>query len=318
MNRRRLFLGLLATAAAGGCGTNPATEDAPWHRGQITVGTGPTNGVFNQIGGGYADIITRHLPGYEAVAVPTNGAGENVQRLLRGDVDVAFTFADTAADAVAGVGGFSGPPLPIRALARVFSSYTHLVVRANSPIKSLADLAGKRVGTGPVRSGTEVVAVRILAAVGVAPQRVAGSLNQMAAWMKSGELDAMFYSAGLPTVGITALFTQLPGTFTLLPTASALAEAQRVHPGVYTAGTIPGSTYGLTDDVPTIAIPNLIVVADSIPEQIAYEMTRLVFDYQAELAAVHPEGKHISLALGAQTLPVPLHPGAQRYYSSVG
>ncbi|MBB5872895.1 TRAP transporter TAXI family solute receptor [Allocatelliglobosispora scoriae] len=317
MNRRRLLLGAVATAALGGCGTDPSQGDA-WHRGQITVGTGPTNDVFNQIGGGYADVITRHLPGYEAVAVPTNGAAENLQRLVRGDVDVAFTFADSAADAVAGLGAFANNPQPIRALARVFSSYTHLVTRAAGPIKRLADLADRRVGMGPPRSGTEVVATRILTSAGIRVKQVSGSLNQMIALMRSGDLDAMFYSAGVPTVGITALFER-NSTYTLLPTASVLADLQRTYPGIYTDGSIPGSVYGLiVREIPTVTIPNLIVVAVNLPERLAYEMTRLIFDYQGELELVHPEGKNISQAVASHTLPVQLHDGAQRYYSGLG
>jgi len=301
VNRRVLLLG--AAGSLTGCGT---AQPGPtlWHNGQITVGTGPTSGVFSQIGAGYADVITRHMPPYEAVAVPTSGAGENLTRLTRGDCDVAFTFADVAADA----------PPTIRALARVFNSYTHLVVRASSGVTELADLAGLRVGTGPARSGTENVANRILAAANLTVKRVTASLNQMTAAMRAQTLDAMFYSAGLPTVGITALFTQQPGVYTLLPVGAMLSPLVKAYPGVYVEASIPRAIYGSDADVPTVAIPTLIVVNASLPEQLAYDFTRVIFEFQPELAAVHPEGRNISLAAGSKTSPVPLHPGAQRYY----
>lgn len=289
-----------------------------WHQGEITIGTGPTNGVFNQVGGGYADVINRHMPGYEAVAVPTNGSAENLERLDRGDVDVALTFGDVAADAVNGTGPFAGKPLAIRALARVFNSYTHLVVRTDAHISTVEDLKGKRVGTGPVGSGSESVAMRILAAAKLDPEkdvrRTAASLAQMTASMQAGTLDAMFYSAGLPTVGITGLLQQMPDKLTVLPVAPILAELNRMYPHVYATAVIPKATYGLAADVPTIAVPNLVVVSESMPDDIASDLTRMIFEYQPELAEVHAEGKNIKRDMGPQTDPVRLHPGAQRYY----
>jgi TRAP transporter TAXI family solute receptor len=312
-----IALTVVLTAAVSGC-AKAELGPTRWHQGEITIGTGPTNGVFNQVGGGYADVINRHMPGYEAVAVPTNGSAENLDRLERGDIDVAFTFGDTAADAVNGTGPFAGKPLAIRALARVFSSYTHLVVRNDAHISTVEDLKGKRVGTGPVGSGSEAVAMRILAAAKLDPdkdvQRMAASLAQMTASMQAGTLDAMFYSAGLPTVGITALLQQMPGKLTVLPVEPILAALDRMYPQVYAAAVIPKATYGLGADVPTIAVPNLVVVSESMPDDIAADLTRMIFEYQPELAAVHAEGKNIKRDMGPRTDPVLLHDGARGYY----
>jgi TRAP transporter TAXI family solute receptor len=312
-------LAILLVAAVTGC-AQPDLGDHRmlWHQGEITIGTGPTNGVFNQVGGGYADVINRHMPGYEAVAVPTNGSAENLQRLDRGEIDVALTFGDVAADAVGGTGPFAGKPLQIRALARVFNSYTHLVVRNDAHISTVEDLKGKRVGTGPVGSGSEEVALRVLAAAKLDPdrdvQRTAASLALMAASMQAGTLDAMFYSAGLPTVGVTALLQQMPGKLTVLPVNSVLPALDQAYPRVYSAAVISKATYGLAADVPTIAVPNLIVVSESMPDDIAADLTRMIFEFQPELAAVHAEGKNITRDMGPQTDPVRLHSGARVYY----
>jgi uncharacterized protein len=306
-------------AAVSGC-ARADLGPTRWHQGEITIGTGPTNGVFNQVGGGFADVINRHMPGYEAVAVPTNGSTENLERLDRGDIDVAFTFGDVAADAVNGTGPFAGKPLAIRALARVFNSYTHIVVRNDAHISTVEDLRGKRVGTGPVGSGSEEVALRVLAAAKLNPdkdvRRTAASLSQMAASMQAGTLDAMFYSAGLPIVGVTALMQQMPGQLTLLPVDSILPALDHTYPHVYAEATIPKATYGTPADVKTIAVPNLIVVAESMPDSIARDLTRMIFEYQPEMAEVHAEGKNISRAMGPLTEPVRLHPGARAYYGS--
>ncbi|MEV4411730.1 TAXI family TRAP transporter solute-binding subunit [Catellatospora sp. NPDC049609] len=321
MTRRRLALllcALLAPALAACTGDPAATTAAAWHGGTLTIGTGPTNGVFNQVGGGYADIINRHLAGYEALAPPTNGAGDNLQRLAIDDVQVAFTFADTAADAAAGKGLFAGKPVKFKALARIFNGYTHLVVRADSGIKSIKQLKGRRVATGPQNSGSELVAMRLLAAAGIDVKRditqVSASLSQMAMSMRAGDLDAMFYAAGLPTVGVQALFAQSPGVFTLLPTEELFQDMGRLHPDVYAPGKIPKAMYGLSADVTVVAVPNLIVVAEDMPDDLAYRLTQLIFDFQPELAAVHPEGDNISRDIAALVSPLDLHPGAKRFY----
>ncbi|GAA1618965.1 TAXI family TRAP transporter solute-binding subunit [Saccharothrix algeriensis] len=320
VTRRRLGLLLCALLlpAFAACTEDPAATAQAWHGGTLTIGTGPTNGVFNQIGGGYADIVNRHLEGYEALAPPTNGAGENLLRLASDDVQVAFTFADTAADAAAGRGSFEGKPVKFKALARIFNGYTHLVVRANSGITSIKQLKGKRVATGPQNSGTELVALRLLGAAGLDVKRditqVSASLSQMANLMRAGDLDAMFYAAGLPTVGVQALFAQSPGMFTLLPTEELFLTMGKAYPDIYAPGKIPKAMYGLSADVTVVAVPNLIVVREDMPADLAFRLTQLIFDYQSELAAVHPEGDNISRDIAALVSPLQLHSGAGRFY----
>ncbi|NUR74258.1 MAG: TAXI family TRAP transporter solute-binding subunit [Hamadaea sp.] len=315
------FLSLLVGTLVAATGCAQPQLDARlqlWKHGRLTVGTGPTNGVFNQLGSGYADVVNRHLTGFEAVAMPTNGASENLQRLVRGDIDVGFTFADVAGDAVAGKGSFAGSPVEVRALARLFTAYTHVVVRSDAGIRSLADLEGKRVATGPAGSGTEIMALRVLTAAGLDPdkdvRRVTASLSQMTSAFAARQLDAFFYTAGLPVVGITALFAKLPGQVAFLRADAVLPALEKAYPGVYTAASIPQSAYGLAADVPTVAVPALLVVSPSMPVEVAYELTRLLFEHQDELAAVHPEGKNIDRGVAAKTDPVLLHPGARGYY----
>lgn len=320
MRRRRLAVlaCVLLSGALAACTADASAQEPAWHGGILTIGTGPTNGVFNQVGGGYADIINRHLPGFEALAPPTNGAGENIQRLVIDDVQVAFTFADMAADAVAGKGVFAGKPADVRALARIFNGYTHLVVRADAGIRTIKDLRGKRVATGPRNSGSEMVALRLLGAAGLDVKKditqVSASLSQMAASMKAGELDAMFYVSGLPTVGVQTVFAQSPGKFTLVPLEDMYQIMGQTYPDIYAPGRIPKAMYGLKEDIDTVAVPNLIVVSADMPADLAYRLTELIFTYQSELATVHPEGANISREIAALTSPVELHEGARRFY----
>jgi len=309
--------GLLTVALLGGCATFEEQRGA-WHGGVITVATGPTTGVFYQVGGGYADAINKYIKGYEAVVSPTAGSTDNLLRIGNGDADVALTFADVAADAVRGEGKFAGPPRRIQALAAPYRSYSHLIVRTDRKIDKIADLRGKRISTGAPNSGTEFFALRLLLAAGLNPDRDIDrrslSLPATTAALAAGTLDATFWSAGLPTVGITELMGSARGKVKFLAVEPLFAEMERVYPGTYVQATIPTEAYGLAADVQTIAVNNLIVVDESMPEQLAYDLTALIFEHQKELAAAHPEWDNVRRDTAADTGAVPLHPGARRYY----
>lgn len=307
------------TAGLAGCGGAGRAEEAGsrWHNGRLYVATGNTTGVFYQIGGGYADIITAHLSGYEATAEPTNAAVENIGRVARGDADIGFTYADAAADAVAGRPPFAGTPLAVVALARIYRSYAHLIARAGSGIRDVTGLRGHRISTGSPGSGSELVAVRLLAAAGLHPdrdiQRRPLSLPETVKGMRNGSLDAMFWTGGLPAIGISDLMSARGRAF-FVPVADLLGGLRTQYGDAYTAARIPASAYRQPADVPTVAVASLIVVAPHLPEPLAYQLTRLLFDHQDELARAHPEGRNFTRAAAPSTSPVPLHPGARRYY----
>ncbi|MDG4796266.1 TAXI family TRAP transporter solute-binding subunit [Micromonospora sp. WMMD1082] len=315
----RLAAALLAVVAvAAGCGTSEEPEPRPWHDGRIFLATGNTTGVYYQLGGGYADVISRHLPGYEARAEPTGASGENITRLTEGDMEIAFSLADTAADAIAGRGAFSGRPQPVRALARVYSNYTHVIVRSDAEITELAELRDKRVSTGSPKSGTDVIAARLLSAAGLDPERDVSrarlSLPETVARMRAGTLDAMFFSGGLPTPGIADLLSSAPGRFALLPVADLIEPLGAAHGSVYTTAELPEDAYDTPSGTPTVTVANVILVSADMPDQLAYDLTRLLFTYQADLAAAHPEARNFDRQSAASTDPIPLHPGAARYY----
>jgi len=312
---------LLASSLAGlaGCAEPPADGRGYWRGGQLTIGTGNTTGVFYQVGGGYADVISAYVNGYDATTAATGGSADNILRLTAGDVDIAFTFADVAADAVRGAGAFTNSPRPLLALAALYRNYTHLVVRADAGIRTIADLKGKRVSTGPVNSGTETLAVRIIEAAGLSVDRdiVRSKLSLSASTrgIQSGSLDAIFYSAGLPTTGIVELLAGARGEVRFLSLDGLLPALEDRYPGTYRSATIPQSVYKWTSDIPTIVVSNLIVVDESMPEALAYSLTSVIFAHQRELAEAHPEWANVQRDLASETGVVPLHPGAQRYFS---
>ncbi len=320
---RRRFAGVLAALLLlAGCASTTAPRAGAdlWHGGRIFIATGNTTGVYYQFGGGYADLITRHVPGYEAHAEATGASGENIQRVATGDMDVAFSIADTAADAFAGKGAFDGRPQKVVALARLYRSYAQVVVRNSARITKFADLRGKRVSTGSAGSGADVFAGRLLFAAGINPDtdivRQRLSLPETTKGMQAGTLDAPVFTGGLPTPGIADLLASAPGQYSLLPLDDLLKPLTFRYGAVYGGGKLPKAVYETAADVDTIVIGNLLLVSPDMPEQLAHDLTKLLFDYQLELSRVHPEGANYDKAGALGTDPIPLHPGAARFYSS--
>lgn len=322
MRNRPLLAVLAACLVAAGCGGKRAPEAGAGadpaacaaSEGRITIATGNTGGVYYTLGGGLAQLISGNTP-LKATAAETGASVQNIQQLVGGDYDVAFSLADTAADAVGGKGAFDGKPAEVQALARIYPNSTQVVVRAGSGIKSVADMRGKKISTGSPRSGTEVIATRLLQAAGLDPaadvqaQRLA--LRPTVDGMKSGQVDGLFWSGGLPTPELTDLFTSLKGQVEFIDITPLLPKLQEINP-VYEAGTIPAATYDLPADVPTVVVPNLLLTRADFPAGNACAVTKLIFDRKADLEKVHPAASAIDRATAADTDPVPLHPGARQ------
>jgi uncharacterized protein len=311
----------------GGGGGGTASEGGgpgcaePAGGGRLSIATGNTTGVYYILGGGIASVLTDQVEGVEATAEATNASAENIRLVCAGDSDIGFTLADTAADAVEGTAGFEGEPQSVQALARIYSNYTQVFVRADAGVSSLADLAGKSVSTGSPNSGTEVIALRLMEVNDLAPgdfEQLRLGLPESVQGMKDGAIDALVWSGGLPTGGITDLVTSMGEDVVMLPLDEELPKMQETFGEAYTEGTVPADTYGLPEDVPTIAVPNLLVVSDAMPEDVAESVTRAVFENLDTLQQVHPEAANISADTATETGPVPLHPGAQAYFDEAG
>jgi TRAP transporter TAXI family solute receptor len=322
MRRRSLLLApALSAAAAGLAACSGADEEKPrYHDGRLYIGTGNTTGVYYLIGGAFADLVTRNVSGFEARAEPTNASVENIRRIATADMQMGFTQADAAADAVAGRAAFDGRPQQVTALARLYENIMQAVVRVDQKIATVADLKGKRVSTGSPGSGTEAFARRILGAAGLDADkdvtRTALSLGQTTNGMKDGSLDAMFFCGGLPTPGIADLIASAPGKYTFLPLDELLDPLNEKFSGSYSKILMPIAAYSTPGDTPTLAVSNLLLAAPDMPADLAFQLTRLLFDHQNDLAAAHPEAKNIKRETARRTGSVPLHEGAKRYYGA--
>jgi TRAP transporter TAXI family solute receptor len=280
--------------------------------GQITIATGNSTGVYYALGGGLASLISGNTP-IKATAAETGASVQNIQQLVAGEYNIAFSLADTAADAVAGTGSFTAPQ-DIQALARIYSNYTHVVVSKASGITSMADFRGKRISTGSPKSGTEVIANRLLQAAGlnpetdVQPQRL--ELGKTVDGMKDGSIDGFVWSGGLPTGGVTDLFTSMRDQVQFIDITPLLPALKDINP-VYAQGTVPAAAYGTPADVPTIVVPNLLLVRKDFPAGDACAITKLIFEKKADLEKVHVAAKELDPKVAVDTAPVELAPGAR-------
>ena len=228
-------------------------------------------------------------------------------------------LADTLADALGGRGAFAGAPVPAAALAVLYSNYTHLVTLAASGISRVADLKGRIVSTGSPGSGTEVIAFRVLRAAGLDPDRDVRrqglGATESADALKDGKVEAFFWSGGLPTAAVQDL-SHTPGiSVRLVPSGDLVAALQQDYGQLYFTLQMPAGAYpGVTTPIAVVGVANVLVVNRSMDEQLAYDITRLLFEKQAELAAIHPEARNLSLDRATQGSPAEFHPGALRFY----
>ena len=312
-----LSVGLVAAGCGGKRTPDASTGDAGGAAceaadGRITIATGNSGGVYYVVGGGLAKLISDNTK-LKATAAETGASVQNIQQLVAGDYDVAFSLADTAADAVAGKGAFDGKPQQVKALTRLYPNYTQVLVRTDAGIDSVADMRGKRISTGSPKSGTEVIAQRLLTAAGLNPETDVQAqrldLAKTADGMKDGSIDGLVWSGGLPTAQITDLTTSLKDKVKFIDVTPQLDALKKINE-VYDRGVIPAAAYGQPADVPTVAVPNVLLVRGDFPDGNACALTKLIFDKKADLEAVHPAAKDIAEDKAAMTDPVPLHPGS--------
>lgn len=318
----RALVALLLCAALGAASSGcAAVERALDGRGPqappatVDIATGNTRGVYFGYGTALATMVRAELPGVRARVQSTEGSVDNLRRVASRQSTVAFTAADVASDAVTGRAPFT-EPLPIRAIARVYDDYVHLVVRADSPIRSAADLRGHRVSLGQSGSGTEIIARRVLSALRLTPDDLAAAqpfgLERSANALEHGTIDAFFWSGGLPTEGVTDLTTHV--AIRLVPLAD-LAPAMRGFSPAYRAATAPAETYpGIDTAVHTLAVPDYLVTRADTDAALVYQLTRVLFAARRQLAATVAIAGVLDARAAIETAPVALHPGALRYY----
>lgn len=287
----------------------------------INVLTGGTSGVYYPIGVALSQLYSNGIEGSKTSVQATKASVENLNLLQAGRGELAFALGDSVADAWNGVedAGFKAPLKKIRAIAGTYPNYIQIVANAESGIKTLEDLKGKRISVGAPKSGTELNARAIFEAAGLTYKDM-GKVEflpyaESVELIKNRQLDATLQSSGLGMAAIRDLASTMKISFVAIP-AEVTAK---IDNAAYEAATIPAGTYdGQDAEVPTVAITNILVTHEGVSDEVAYQMTKLMFDNLGRLGTAHSAAQDIKLETATKNLPIPLHPGAERFYKEAG
>ncbi|MGW6746163.1 TAXI family TRAP transporter solute-binding subunit [Streptomyces sp. NPDC055025] len=299
----------------------PIGASAP--SGSVTFSTGVTSGVYQRYGSLLKEDLGRDLPDVSIRLTTSEGSQQNLARVASGEAD--FTVA--TADAVAKYQEDGKPGADrLRGCARLYDDYVQLVVAKDSRIRSVAGLRGKKVGVGQEGSGVRLIADRVMTAAGLDPKHgitaVPAGIDTMPDLLERGDLDAFFWSGGLPTGAVTLLWQRydirlVPLDANLVARLHASGEAASRY---YRSAVIPADAYGSAQEgtpVSTVAVANLLVTTDRMDAGLTEGFTRTVIDSRDRIGKeVHP-AQLVDLRTAIYTAPLRLHEGAKRYYRSV-
>jgi TRAP transporter TAXI family solute receptor len=287
----------------------------------VNILTGGQSGVYYPMGVALSQIYAKSIPNVRATAQVTKASAENLNLLQAGRGELALALADSVSDAWKGEAeaGFPKKLDKLRGLSGTYSNYIQIVANADSGIKTLADLKGKRISVGAAKSGTELNARAIFKAAGLTYADLAKveylPFGESVELIKNRQLDATLQSAGLGVASIRDLSTSVKIVVVPVP-ADVVAK---VGDAAYQTAVIPANTYtGQTQDVPTAAIPNFLVTHSGVSDELAYQMAKQMYENIDTLYAAHNAAKAIKRENAIKGMPVPLHPGAERYYREVG
>ena len=287
--RRVLFAACIALLAGASIATAQAAEF-------ISILTGGTSGVYYPLGVALSQIYGKSIPGAKSSVQATKASAENLNLLQAGRGEIAFTLGDALSDAWKGneESGFKAPLKKLRGVAGIYSNYVQVVASADSGIKTLADLKGKRVAVGAPKSGTEINTRAILKGAGLSYKDLGKveylPFGEAVELMKNRQIDATLISAGLGVSALRDLAVSVKMVVVPIP-ADVVA---RINDPAYIAGIIPANTYeGQTTAVTTVAIENFIVTHEGVPADTVYKMVKSMYENLDQMVAAHTAAKAI-------------------------
>ncbi len=287
---------------------------------KLVLATGGTAGTYYPFGGAIARIWNTKIPGMNVTAQTTGASAENIRLINKKEAELALVQSDTLDAAFNAKAPFTEVIKSMSTIAVLYPEIIQVVVRADSPVKSIADLKGKKVGVGAPGSGTEANFRQLMDVYGLAKEDVNSqylSFSESAEAFKDRHIDAFIVTAGIPNAAIMDIGTQHEIRIINIP-ADMAAKLTGKYPFLATAK-VPAGTYkNQTQDVATVAVNAVIIVGNQLSVDVVYSMTKALFDSQAELASAHAKGKELNLQYAVQGVSIPFHPGALKYYKEKG
>ncbi|GEO13408.1 TAXI family TRAP transporter solute-binding subunit [Microvirga aerophila] len=311
---KRHLVGAAAALALAGASLPAQAQDF------INVLTGGTSGVYYPLGVAISKVFTDKVKGSRPSVQATKASVENLTLLQQGKGEIGFTLGDSLALGWAGdeEAGFKTKLDKLRGMTAIYPNYIQIVASKESGIKTLADLKGKRLSVGAPKSGTELNARAILQGAGLTYKDLGKveylPFGESVELMKNRQLDATLQSAGLGVSSIRDLATSVPIVVVEIP-----ADVVQKVGSPYIGANIPAGTYeGQTAAVPTAAVVNYLVTHSGVKDETVYQMTKAIYESLPDLAAAHAAARDIKLESALTGMPVPMHPGAQRYFDEKG
>ena len=286
----------------------------------INVLTGGTSGVYYPLGVALSKIYGEKIAGSRTQVQATKASVENLNLLQQGRGEIAFALGDSVKLAAEGnaEAGFKAPLDKLRGIAAIYPNYIQIMASKESGIATLADFKGKSLSVGAPKSGTELNARAILVAAGMSYDDLGKTeylpFAESVELMKNRQLDATLQSAGLGVSSFKDLATSLDVQMVSVPEDIATKLG-----APYIAATVPAGTYqGQDKDVPTVAVVNFLVTHSEVSDETAYQMTKQLFENLPAMVAAHKAAEQIDLKEALKGMPIPLHPGAERFYKEKG
>ncbi|MGP0225223.1 TAXI family TRAP transporter solute-binding subunit [Paenarthrobacter sp. NCHU4564] len=314
--RKLLAVGLAAGLSAVGASACTAVDQA----GKVTVAGGETGGFYLEFATLLAGLLQREGVASSTETLITGGSLDNIRRVLSGEATFAVALADAAVRAAAGQEAASQDGKDLVALGKVYENYVHCIVREDSGIRSVAQLAGRTAGVGEVGSGTSLTADRILAAAGLAGGAAPGPVRQVnlglsegLAALKDGSIDVMIQSGGVPTAPIVGTADEVQ--LRLLDLSDLIQPTRTLSGFFYDRVLIPAGTYGDAPAVWTLGVANLLLCRRDLADALARSTVQLLVERASELVPASSAGvQFLSPETLINTAGVPLHSAAQAGY----
>ena len=313
--RSGLLLLCIITFATAVAATTPAAAKQPNWPATLTLATASPGGTYHIYGMGLAAILTRVL-GLPVIERTTEGPIENIQLMEANEAQIAFVTLGAALQGWNGTGDWKKGK-PFRAMRAAFPMYStpfHFIVLKDSPLASLTDMAGKRIGVGPHGGTSGSYVPRILGALDLSATLVEGSWDDMVVRLQNGEVDALAAAVGAPFPAIAGL--EKTKNIRYLPVQEEQVLAIRLAIPELAAVAIPAGTYpSLMKAYPTVGVYNFAIVRSDLPSDLVFQIVEAVFAFHDEMMEIHPAAAATVPENFVQNTFLPFHSGASRFYS---
>lgn len=280
----------------------------------ITIGTGGQSGVYYPVGGALSSVWENNMDVTTSVE-STGASAENINLLDQERLEVALIQADAASQAYEGTGAFEEQIQSFEAISALYPQYVQIITVEGAGVENVEDLRGKNVAVGAPNSGVELNARSVLDAYGITYDDLSQQnigYSEAIDGMRNGTTDAGFFTSGLPNPAVNDLATS--EDVRVVPVGGEGANNLLNNYDYFNEASIPADTYGNPEDVPTLTFNNLLVARKDLSEDTVFELTQTMWENIEQVQDAHNAARDITLDTAQESVPIPFHPGAQRYY----